>query len=353
LPVATGGGMEYRNTGFSRRPSRPEPSWPTVIATTVRLWLERHPVPGRRWTWGRLAVLLVVLVSALGAGIAGVAIGHTATSSPAAASSAAPSSAALSSSGPGQATAGSVPAGALGVSIATRDRAAQWVAQQVAPSAIVACDPAMCAALQADGLPAARLLVLGAAAADPLGSDVVVATPSLRNEFGGRLAGVYAPAVIASFGSGAARIDVRAIAPSGAAAYKSALAADRLARIDAGRQLLRNPHIAGSSAVKAALRSGDVDPRLLITLAALAAQQPLRIVAFDDPSPGAPGAPLRGAQLAPAHAGGKAGARLRSMLSFLDAQRAPYLPLRASVEREADVSFEYAAPSPLGELNTP
>jgi hypothetical protein len=22
----------------------PEPSWPTVIATTIRLWLERHPI---------------------------------------------------------------------------------------------------------------------------------------------------------------------------------------------------------------------------------------------------------------------------------------------------------------------
>ncbi len=27
----------------------PEPSWPTVIATTLRLWLERHPVRAGRW----------------------------------------------------------------------------------------------------------------------------------------------------------------------------------------------------------------------------------------------------------------------------------------------------------------
>ena len=337
--------MEYQNTGFSRRPSRPEPSWPTVIATTARLWLERHRLPGRPRAWGRLAVPLAVLIIAVCAGIIGVTIGRTATPAPAASTA--------STAAPRATTAASVPAGALGYSIATRDHTAQWLAQQIAPGAIVACDPAMCAALQADGLPPARLLVLGTAAADPLGSDVVVATPAVRNQFGGRLASVYAPAVIARFGSGAAQIDIRAIAPSGAAAYRAALAADKLARIDAGRQLLRNAHIAASSAVKAALRSGNVDPRLLITLAALAAQQPLRIVAFDDPSPGAPGAPLRGAQLAPAHAGGKAGARLRSMLSFLDAQRAPYLPLRASVERDADVSFEYAAPSPLGELSTP
>jgi hypothetical protein len=66
-----------------------------------------------------------------------------------------------------------------------------------------------------------------------------------------------------------------------------------------------------------------------------------------------PAAPFRGAELAPQHAGAKAKASLQSMLSFLDAQRAPFLPLLASVDRNTDVSFEYAAPSPLGELNTP
>jgi len=36
--------MEYRDAGSSRRGPGSEPSWPTVIAATVRLWLERHPV---------------------------------------------------------------------------------------------------------------------------------------------------------------------------------------------------------------------------------------------------------------------------------------------------------------------
>jgi hypothetical protein len=325
--------MQYRNAGLSRRVPRTEPSWPTVIANTVRLWLERHPVAGRRVPRGRRGWLVAVLVIALIAGTVGVAIGRAVTSVPA---SRAPAS-----------------SGALSGSIATRAQAATWIDQQVASSAIVACDPAMCAALQQDGLPAARLLVLGTAAADPLGSDVVVATPALRDEFGARLASVYAPAVIASFGSGAAQIDVRAIAPFGAAAYESALAADRRARIAAGRLLLGNSHIAVSSSARAALRSGDVDSRLLITLAALAAQQQLRILGFSDPSPGAASAPLRGAELAPARAGAQVEADLQSMLSFLDAQQAPFLPLRASLNRNTDLSFEYAAPSPLGELGTP
>ena len=335
--------MEYQNTGFSRRPSRPEPSWPTVIATTARLWLERHPCPGQAVDLGTPRRAACRLDQR---GRRGNHRGDDRAHGNALCPPPRPRRRA-------RRPRASAPAGALGYSIATRDHAAQWITRQIAPGAIVACDPAMCAALQADGLPAARLLVLGTAAADPLGSDVVVATPAVRNQFGGRLASVYAPAVIARFGSGAGRIDVRAIAPSGAAAYESALTADRLARIAAGRQLLRNAHIAASTAAKAALRSGGVDPRLLITLAALAAQQPLRILAFDDPSPGVPAAPFRGAVLAPAHAGAKAKASLRSMLSFLDAQRAPFLPLVASVDRDSDVSFEYAAPSPLGELNTP
>ena len=52
---------------------------------------------------------------------------------------------------------------------------------------------------------------------DPLGSAVIVATAAVRSLFGSRLTTVYAPTVIASFGSGSARIDVRAYAAGGAA----------------------------------------------------------------------------------------------------------------------------------------
>jgi sortase (surface protein transpeptidase) len=36
--------MEYSDTRPPGRTPRPEPSWPTVIETTLRLWLERHPI---------------------------------------------------------------------------------------------------------------------------------------------------------------------------------------------------------------------------------------------------------------------------------------------------------------------
>ena len=190
--------------GGTARPQRPEPSWPTVIATTVRLWLERHRGVGRR------SVLPVALVALLGIGVASAFIGYAATSS---------AKPATSSAKPAAARSGSVPGVALQAAATTREQAAQWIAGQVAPSAIVSCDPLMCAALQAAGVSAGRLLSIGTAVADPLGSDVVVATPALRSQFGTRLESVYAPAVIASFGSGDERIDIRAIAPDGAAAF--------------------------------------------------------------------------------------------------------------------------------------
>ena len=336
-----GGGMEYHGTGLSARARRPEPSWPTVIATTLRLWLERHPVVGRRAPRGRrLAVVLVVVAVAVAAGVAAVVVGRPATGQAA-------TSARAGSPPAGQAGAGSV--GVLGTSAATRGEAATWIAQQVASSAVVSCDPAMCAALQAAGLPAARLLVLGPDASDPLGSDVVVATAALRNQFGTRLASVYAPAVIASFGSGAGRIDIRATAPDGAIAYQAALAGDRRGRISAGIQLLRNPRITVTAAARAALSAGDVDPRLLMMLVALAADQPVRVSAFGDPSPGASAAvPLRSATIGPLRSGASA---LRAMLSFTDAQQQPFVPLRASVVSKSALTVEYAAPSPLGLLS--
>ncbi len=193
---------------------------------------------------------------------------------------------------------------------AVRAEAAAWVARQVSSDAIVACDPAMCAVLQSHGVAAGNLLVLRPEASDPLGSDVVAATAAVRSQFGARLADVYAPAVIASFGSGQLRIDVRAVAPDGAAAYQTALAADLVARRNAGSQLLRNPQLTVSAPARDDLASGDVDPRLLITLAALAATGPVQVTAFGDGGPGASaGPPMRSAELAaPGAPGGPGGA---------------------------------------------
>jgi len=125
-----------------------------------------------------------------------------------------------------------------GTEIAIRNRAAAWVADQVSRSAIVSCDPVMCQALEARGVSAASLLELRPGEADPLRSSIIVATAAVRGLIGPRLSSAYAPAVIASFGSGRRQISVRVVAPRGAAAYISALRADMLARKASGTQLL-------------------------------------------------------------------------------------------------------------------
>jgi hypothetical protein len=236
---------------------------------------------------------------------------------------------------------------------AIRSRTAAWVARQISRTAIVACDPDMCSALLAQGIAPGNLLELRAATPDPLGSDVVIATVAVRSQFGARLAGVYAPGILASFGSGGLRIDVRAIAPDGAAAYQAALASDLVARRDAGRQLLGNPHLRVSAGARAKLRAGQVDPRLLTTLAALAATGSVRVTAFGDAGPGAgDGVPLRSAELTGLSRADPA--RLRDMIAFVRAQRPPYLPSRSLIAPGAAgspvLTIQFAAPSPAGLL---
>ncbi|HEV2377812.1 MAG TPA: hypothetical protein VGS19_37325, partial [Streptosporangiaceae bacterium] len=242
------------------------------------------------------------------------------------------------------------------VSAAVRSEAAAWVAHEVSTDAIVACDPGMCAILQAHGIAAADLVVLRPSTPGPLGSDVVVATAAVRSQFGARLMSVYAPEVIASFGAGELRIDVRAIAPDGAAAYRDALAYDLTARRAAGQRLLRNPRISFSAAARRVLVGGQVDPRLLTMLAAMASTRPVQVLWFGDSGPDASqGTPLRAAGVrVPGGAGGSA--TLRDVLAFAQAQRPPYLPARAVIVSGPDGSsvldLGFSAPSPVGLLKT-
>jgi sortase (surface protein transpeptidase) len=184
-----------------------------------------------------------------------------------------------------------------------RTAAARWIAGQASADAIVSCDPQMCAPLQAQGIPAARLLALGGSNPDPLGSDLIVSTAAVRREFGARLASVYAPVSLASFGTGAAQTAVRVVAADGGAAYLRSLRADVAARAAAGRQLLHNPRLRPSAPARQALAAGQVDSRLLTVFAALATMHRVDVVGFPVPAAGAsPGMPLRVADIAPAPA---------------------------------------------------
>lgn len=314
--------LQRRSPGTVAR--QPDPPWSAVAKTTMRLWLDRHyrRRAGRR----RLVLLLSALVAmALGAG---VTLAFTqpdhGTAGPAKATSATPQLAA-----------------------AARQQASAWITREVASDITVGCDPVMCNELQRSGLPVTRLLPLQPSAPDPLGAQLVVATPVIRNQFGTRLATVYAPLVIASFGSGAERVDVRYIAPDGSKAFEGQLATYRKNRITAGRQLLANNHIQASAAARGALLAGQVDPRLLVTLSTLAGLMPLHLIAFVDPSPGASAdVPLRGAEI-----GAAASAGLPAMVAFMRAQQGEYAPAVARITQDAGgrpvFIVRYDAPGPM------
>jgi hypothetical protein len=322
-------GQELQRRAPAAPARQAEPSWPTVASNTVRLWLERHRgnLAGRE----RLLFLVSALVAmALGAGVTFVFTQQS--QAPAAARSG------DSVRSPD----------ALQLAAADRHQAAQWIAQQVAADVVVSCDPEMCMELQKSGFPGGQLMELPPSAPDPLGSQLVVATPVIRSQFGTRLATVYAPLVIASFGSGADRVDVRYVAPDGTAAFESQLAADKQDRITAGEQLLTNKRVQLPPAARQALLAGQVDPRLLVTLSALAHLMPLHLVTFDDPSPGvSSGIPLRGAEI-----GAAASAGLPAMVAFLHAQQDQYAPAVARITRIAHgqsvVTVRYDAPGPMG-----
>ncbi len=354
--------------GFTPSPKTPpaaraEPSWGQVVATTVSLWLSRRiprPDRGRRARLGRPSrrlsrrtargLRLATLVVALAA-VAVTVLRFTSASTSAAA--ARPSSPARTH------PARIHPAGA-GQDAVVRARAAAWIASQVGGEEIVACDPAMCASLRAHGVASGRLLPVGPGTtglSELSGAGVVVASPSIRDRFGPRLSDDYAPALLASFGSGAGQIDVRAVFPGGAVAYDSAVKADAAARKSAAAQLLRSRRIIVSPQGTAQLLAGEVDSRLLIMLATLASLQPLRVIAFGDASPGGQvtpaDLPLR--QITITSASGRGGtAVLAPVLAMVRAQRAPYRPAEAAIvdsaAGQAELLIEFAVPSPLGLL---
>jgi hypothetical protein len=182
---------------------------------------------------------------------------------------------------------------------AVRDEAASWVTRQVSRRVRVSCDPAVCAALRADGFPARDLLTLGPASPSAAVTTVVVETPVVRQLFGSSLDAAWAPDVLASFGSGADGITVRVIAPHGAAAYQVLLRTGLAIREKAAVALLRNPRIEILAAAAGQLDAGLVDSRLLHALTALARQHPISIVGFGNTGPGVSAAlPLRFADLA-------------------------------------------------------
>jgi hypothetical protein len=297
--------------------SKAEPSWGRVLADTVKLTVGRR-WPARRY-WRPAALVLALAATAL------VALWLTGAL-PGAAPRIAPGPAA----GPGP----------LSPLARVQAQAATWVAGQVSDSATVACYPPMCAVLEEHGVVAGRLVPLRSTAASPPGASVLVTSPSVD----GRLAARYAPALVASFGAGGDRVEVRATESGGVPAYRAALRADLAARRSAGAQLLKNSRIQFTGPGAASLRAGEVDTRLLTTLAALTSRYSFRVAAFGDAAPGAPVLFREVVITGIGHDGPGA-------LAMVRAQNPPYLPAHAVAAGPAGLSIEFAMPSPLGLLS--
>ena len=297
----------------------------------MRLWVARHSPRRRLW----LACLIVLILAiALAAGLIAARRGLVGTSG-----------------GPelsGDGAHGSRPA-------VIRGLAAGWVASQIADNVTLACDPAMCTALAARGFPTANLVSIAPGSAAFPHADLVVATQAVRARFGDRLSRVLAPLVIAGFGTGPAQIQIRQVAPHGAATFRRQFRNGQAALRWAAAELLKNTRIIVTPAARAALVAGRVDGRLLAVLAALAARRPIRVLGFTDTNPGAaPGVPMRAMLLAGSDAAAHLPAPVyaRSLLRYLVGQPPPFHPARCSMVRRPGgldaISVSFPAPSPTG-----
>ena len=243
----------------------------------------------------------------------------------------------------------------------TRDLAAVWVAQQVSRTAVVSCDPVMCGALESHGVPASDLNWIEPNTTSPLASAVIVATAAVRAQFGNLLSSVYAPGVIARFGSGQLQIDIREVAPHGATAYRAAVHADLIDRKTSGAGLLGSGRIVASATARRQLITGQVDSRLIIMMAGLAAVHPIDIVAFGNVAPGGDlTMPLRFAEVTQAGRGHPAVSRsaspafVRSIVAFVHGQPAGLGVAQTQTVRLPGgltvLRIQFGAPTPLGLL---
>jgi hypothetical protein len=159
--------------------------------------------------------------------------------------------------------------------------------------------------------------------------------------------------IIAAFGSGNAKIEIREVFPGGTAQYREVQQAEARARKSADAQLLANNRITFSATAAAQLRSGEVDPRLPVLIAEMIHSHPVQIVDFGGRSPGGgPASLLRAVDLTAADTAAHLtrAAYLSWLHELVNAQRAQYHPELTQVTlptHQTVLRIWYGAPSPL------
>lgn len=220
---------------------------------------------------------------------------------------------------------------------------AAWIDTQLAPDAVIEVDALSRAQLVLYGLDPDRLSTTGQGSER---ADLLLLPLGSRTEL----------PLIATFGGGAGELGLR-LRVDDPADFADAQIADRTARSRFGTALTRNPHLSLGASAAAALRAGDVDPRLMVGLATASASVRFGVTEFSntggtlvqesvfrqavltditdlDPSVGASGTSPEA---------------LRWLGQFFRTQQPPYLPL-VVVEAVTSLTVSYAAPSPLGLL---
>jgi hypothetical protein len=173
----------------------------------------------------------------------------------------------------------------------------QWVDANLPVDARIIADSAVMADLARTGTPAWDLLDYrkldaqrsAAVAGNWRVYDFVVSTPAMRrgvDPAGQTRVAIASSTVVASFGVGGGRVEVREVDARGPDAAAGRTAAAEQASSEAGRQLLTSRSIRLSPDAAQQVVSGDVDGRLLSTLVGLSGQHSLTVGSFTDPDAG-------------------------------------------------------------------
>jgi hypothetical protein len=290
-----------------------------------------------RWRWRVAAVLAAVLLMA---GLGGAALALAQQGTPPAR--------------PADRQQGNSPPASNEAEV--RSQAVTWILHQVSRATFVACDPVVCNDLARGGFP--NLLTISPQSNDPLVAQLVVSTAAVRAQLRDRLASVWAPAIIAAFGSGNDRIEIRLEFPGGATGYRDVAGKYLHARKTLDALLLTNGGITFSAKARAQLRSGEIDPRLPELLSIMVHRHPVQVAGFVDQSPGGgPASLLRSMDLAtadpPAHL--TSSSYIDWMQSFIKAQRTKYRAALSLVNLptgQVVMRIWFRAPSPLNPRST-
>jgi hypothetical protein len=146
---------------------------------------------------------------------------------------------------------------------------------------------------------------------------------------------------------------------NGATAYQTKLSADLADRKTAGAALLHDSQISVPPLASRQLTAGAVDSRLLEALVFVAGHQPISIVRFGNPGPGASvGVPLRYVDLAERDQAHRlpSAAYVKSLRTYLSTADVSFRPAIVTTAVLADgqhvLRVEVTAPSPLGVFGT-